>query len=149
MTDIFKKTCSECGNQRDLIAFYRNRNLPSGYEARCKPCFNANRAIYAGTLKRDSKKCSSCLEVKCLDDFYKSKETRDGRGGYCKVCTKEKYKIYRASNPKVALLNRISAKISKESKDPEERRRLSREYYRKNKDKITQQRMEKRKSEKM
>jgi len=143
------KTCRACGQQRALIAFYKNCHAPSGYEARCKPCFNKARKAAAGKLTRSEKPCSRCKTVKPLDEFYPLKNSRDGRASYCKICVKERYREYREENPKVRLQSRLSAKIYRENRDPEEYRKMRREYYHKNKERILRQRKERRLRETM
>lgn len=138
------RTCNACGKTRDLIAFYRNRREAGGYEPRCKLCFNKARAEHAGTLGRDSKTCSSCKISKPLDAFYKLSLSRDGRGHYCKECAQQRNREYRAANPRTSLQSKLTAQIFRENQDPEERRKYRREYYHKNKERILQQRKEKR-----
>jgi len=79
-----------------------------------------------------------------MDAFYKLSLSRDGRGHYCKECAQQRNKEYRAANPRTSLQSKLTAKIFRENQDPEERRKYRREYYHKNKERILQQRKEKR-----
>ena len=66
------------------------------------------------------KNCKTCLKVKSLDEFSPRKNGLLGRNAHCKNCNAKKIKERRA-------------------KDPEKTRELKREYYRKNREKINEQ----------
>lgn len=131
-----RKTCRECKQSRALIAFYKNRSVPSGYEARCKLCYNKSIQRYANTLNREEKPCSRCKVVKPLADFHRSSSTRDGRGAYCKPCAMENNREYREKNPLVKIRSRLTSRLFRATEDPEVRRKKRREYYAVHKEQI-------------
>ncbi len=67
------------------------------------------------------KRCAKCKQHKPLDSFSKNMSMQDGKNPYCKSCISKYIKI---------LWN----------KDPEKSRKLRRDYYSKNKDRILRQR---------
>jgi len=144
MSPFEMKTCTACGKSRELIAFYKSKKYSSGYDARCKPCFNKVAEQMAGTLIRTDKSCSSCRQIKPVKLFNKSSLSRDGYGSYCKQCASAKHKEYIANNPKMRMRSIASARAYRQNQDSEERKKLRREYYHKNRERILQQRKEKR-----
>ncbi len=71
----------------------------------------------------ESKKCSRCKEIKEFSFFNKNKSENDGRDYYCKICSKAKAANYaKNNNEKIRLLQNI--------------------HYKKNKEKISNQRKE-------
>ena len=101
----------------------------------------------AGTNPVSEKTCSSCKNVLSVSLFYKATQSRDGFGNYCKDCVREKNRHYRESNPNVKIKNRLAARIQYLSTDPNVRRKKSRDYYHKNKQRIAIMRKEKRANE--
>jgi hypothetical protein len=95
------KTCTKCGETKDIGEFPPNRAMRDGYRSDCRPCVNkANRERDARKapksaralnyrLKHEGKKhCVYCDTTKMLDEFPLHDSTGDKRGK-CLQCTRD------------------------------------------------------------
>lgn len=95
-----------------------------------------------------TKTCKGCAQVKLLSLFHKNNRMADGYLNFCKVCHYEKNKANRLANPdsrkheharlreKRGLMTREDYN-AKRKENPKSRQEISRDYYLRNKDKIT------------
>jgi hypothetical protein len=89
------KTCTKCGEEKPVQAFYLTRYRTP--ESVCKLCHKArNRANYAAKYGAAStvpsvalhspRTCTRCAEIKTAADFGRVKNSPDGLRRECKVC---------------------------------------------------------------
>ena len=100
-----RKTCSKCGESKDLALFYRQASRSDGYASWCKSCSDENRAKNRKSMKRRriatpaTKVCSKCKVEKRASDFTPLKGSGDGLYSYCKACKAEMVRAYVQRNP--------------------------------------------------
>lgn len=96
----FQKVCKDCGVQKPLSEFPRNRSRRDGYGGYCKGCYSKRYRIHrekkareAGRTIRETrvtapgtKYCPRCDQTLPIESFGKNRSTRDGLTGYCKAC---------------------------------------------------------------
>lgn len=102
------KTCRDCGVDKPLSGFWRNRKSPDGRALYCIACFSdrnrasaTRRAAAAGRTHRvreprppgigeDESFCPSCKQVLPLTAFVRNRSTSSGYGSYCRPCQNRK-----------------------------------------------------------
>lgn len=73
-----KRKCSQCGIERDLSEFYKQRRAESVYRSTCKYCDSARHTEY-----RETKKANASLTT-CANDGCQA--PRLGYVPYCRAC---------------------------------------------------------------
>jgi hypothetical protein len=95
-----KKFCRDCGTDRALSEFTRNRNSKDGYAFYCRDHARKrhqisrdrrtggprNRHPRGLLVPNGSKWCPDCGAIKPLADFPRTRAAKSGRYTYCKVC---------------------------------------------------------------
>jgi len=76
MTDT--KRCSQCGQERNLSEFYKQRRAESVYRSTCKSCDSARSAKYRAT-KQPNASLTTCANAGC-------QAPRLGYVPYCREC---------------------------------------------------------------
>lgn len=122
------RTCTKCGETKDLENFCRLKKGPGGYHSRCRECLKEDRRIYynkvgvvSGRTKAvphrildgvEYKYCGNCKQWIVLDGFNRSETIRDGYMSQCKKCA-SKRAIQWTNATTCRILNRnISSAIS-------------------------------------
>lgn len=87
------KTCSKCGEVKDVSEFHRDRKSPDGRRTLCKACVEvwsaaraSNPEARASTITKGTKTCSTCKCELPLGVFTLNKRQPDGYHYRCKVC---------------------------------------------------------------
>lgn len=94
------KVCPDCGIEKPISEFRRNKARPDGLSFYCKECFSFRDK--AGYRKREEKKgrkvrervatadgfkwCPGCETVKPHSEWSRNRASKDGIASYCKVC---------------------------------------------------------------
>lgn len=96
------KHCRDCGLDKPVTDFYRNRRLKDGYARYCKPCMQRRQAasrLAHGVNPREviveppgQKRCADCKETKPLAEFPPHRKERHGRHSYCLICNNRRSK---------------------------------------------------------
>jgi hypothetical protein len=86
-----KKICNHCGEEKDILAFGKNKANKDGYNNRCKDCINAKKRKRKSPKdfpnpKTGYKFCLDCGKEKLIEEFIKDKSKKDGHRNRCKVC---------------------------------------------------------------
>jgi hypothetical protein len=94
------KRCPDCGEEKDVSEFGRNKRTADGLARYCKACFRRRhtqsyrkRMEGQGKSVRErvdvpegQKYCPRCAEVKPHGEFGSNKSNKDGLTAYCKPC---------------------------------------------------------------
>src|SRR4051794_20516784 len=100
------KFCRDCGEDRPIAEFTRNRRQPDGLAFYCKTHAprrrTASKRIQFGSPKHRypqeavpdrHKWCPDCDEIKPLDEFPRTRATVSGYYTYCKPCHNVRGKV--------------------------------------------------------
>lgn len=89
---ITKKTCSLCGEEKDVSMFYNDQKSSDGYEGRCKSCrskIDKKRKHRKKVIPQSgTKTCTGCKEEKPLEEYQRDPKAIDGVTPMCKECLK-------------------------------------------------------------
>ncbi|MET7331895.1 endonuclease VII domain-containing protein [Nonomuraea sp. NPDC005650] len=94
------KRCPDCGEEKEVAEFGRNKRMADGLARYCKACFQRRhmqsyrkRMEEQGKTVRErvevpdgQKYCPRCAEIKPVADFGKNRSHKDGLTDYCKPC---------------------------------------------------------------
>ncbi|MER6005574.1 endonuclease domain-containing protein [Nonomuraea angiospora] len=94
------KRCPDCGEEKEVSEFGRNKRMADGLARYCKACFQRRhtqsyrkRREEQGKAVRErvevpdgQKYCPRCAEIKPITDFGKNRSEKDGLTHYCKPC---------------------------------------------------------------
>jgi hypothetical protein len=100
MVDPQRKTCPDCGEDKDLEDFGVNRSRPDGRAYYCRICFRRRsnehyrrKRTAAGATVRireavpdGHKRCPDCMQVKHVTEFHRARSQSGGYASYCKSC---------------------------------------------------------------
>jgi hypothetical protein len=95
-----KKTCPDCGLEKDVAEFGRNKRRADGLAQYCKACFGLrSKASYRKRMAEQgrqvrerpevpegSKYCPQCEEAKPTSEFPRNGAKKSGVAAYCKPC---------------------------------------------------------------
>lgn len=88
MEEYTTRCCCQCGIEKPLTEFYRNKNNPLGRSYRCKVCAYTPRErkpiVRAPTPVEQ--RCLICDMIKPLADFKPDKRRVSGASSYCRKC---------------------------------------------------------------
>lgn len=90
------KICTLCKVSKDESEFWKDRYAVLGLSPRCKSCRRSTRSLNHHKLRekrenaktRTEKKCSKCSIVKSLNEFDIAHSSLDGRASSCKTCSR-------------------------------------------------------------
>lgn len=95
------KVCRQCGIEKSLDGFHKNKNNKGGFENRCKVCRATNSRLSA-TNNVDatitSKVCTSCKVEQDVDQFTIRRASKDGLAYICSTCQKKRSSQYYKDN---------------------------------------------------
>lgn len=86
------KVCSDCGKEKPLDDFVKDKRYHDGHRKRCKQCENLRRRKTPVLPQpRDGRKyCVKCLKEKPLDEFnFRNVKGEKKPFSYCKECERE------------------------------------------------------------
>ena len=87
-----RKTCTKCGEEKNLSGFYKSKTGKHGTTAYCRACFvvinRERREAYASRpdTEKEEKKCRKCGEVKVITEFPLDRGTPDKHTNQCREC---------------------------------------------------------------
>ena len=79
------KTCTKCGINKSLSAFYCSKKHITGRENQCKRCRRL-RQLELPKIIVHNKICKECNQEKSSNQFHRNQVTRDGLATRCKDC---------------------------------------------------------------
>ena len=155
------KSCKRCKTYKPIHEFWNDKHKPDGRRNQCKECSKkiANRS----KSKKGHKYCSVCEKERCLDDFHKRKQGKLGRSSRCKYCVnaywddrvergeklcrscgeiKNSSEFHkRSDSSKDGHRARCASCMSESNrrwyfKDPDRRRKVRRNYYHNNRERV-------------
>lgn len=97
------KKCPDCGEEKPISEYWKNKRMPDGLYFYCKPCASARsgktyrkRQAKQGKDARPwrqlvkapegMKYCPKCEQIKSLDEFGRNRANKSGMTDYCKPC---------------------------------------------------------------
>lgn len=110
-----KKTCTKCGEEKDLETNYRkNARYTGGYVTICKTCLSKMNKDRKANHKivRVEKFCPQCKTIKAIDLFDVVVSKQDGHHDYCSDCRRS-YLLKRQKAIKVSEKPKLEEKHCK------------------------------------
>lgn len=117
------KTCTSCGANKPLSAYYRNRTKPDGRQSRCRECTMRSRGYSPVGARKHSppayrdghgKTCPRCSSYQPWSSFGANRSTRDGVQAYCRPCASRLTLISQERNAE-ALAARHAEKLARQA----------------------------------
>ncbi len=100
---IEKKTCKDCGQEKDVSHFWTHKKTQDGLDPRCKECKTEqqrqrrkNKTSKKRNIPRPQshytryKVCARCQSIKRFTEFNINRKSSDGVSSWCKECNRER-----------------------------------------------------------
>jgi len=136
------KTCSKCGEEKEISEFHKDKAGKYGVHSKCKMCRISPEAQRRLSVPKGFKLCCKCKIEKPLSKFHKDVSRNDDLRSNCKECNLKEVNSYHLSHKQESkdyyIVNR--EKILKQTNEYKEHHKQERhEYYLKNKHKLREQ----------
>lgn len=112
-----KKTCSDCGYEKEFSYFHKNKCIRDGYNNICKDCRKNFRRSLNYKRNTEAKNCPKCNLILEHTHFYSDKSSKDGLQTYCKECQKIISQNYYKNGGQELFFKKIYKDLQKNAKN--------------------------------